>query len=107
MLKEKKDESKKKKKKDVEIYILLHNEMIVLLEFKFEEDKKHVKSYLKRKKKQLKEVEADIDMMPFTILQCRISCYVEKHIIKIKSKSQDLKKVSFCYIVKFSISKMI
>lgn len=69
--------------------------MIVFLQFKLEEDKKYVKSYLKRKKKQLKEVEGDIDLMPLIILQCRISCYVEKYIMKIKSNSQNLKKVKF------------
>ena len=61
LLKEKKEG--KAKKKDNLIYILLNDESIATLVFKKDDDKKRLKRYIKRKVKQLKEIDTEIDLM--------------------------------------------
>lgn len=62
LLKEKKSE-KSKKGQDKNIYLLLQDDHIATLEFKKAEDKKFLKDYLKRKRKQLKEIETEFNLM--------------------------------------------
>ena len=62
LLKEKKDE-KSKKNQDKNIYILMKDDHIISIELKKIEDKKFLKSYLKRKRKQLKEMNIEFNLM--------------------------------------------
>jgi hypothetical protein len=62
LLKEKKSE-KNAKKEDKHIYILLEDDNIATIEFKNLEDKNFLKNYLKRKRKQLKEINMDYNLM--------------------------------------------
>lgn len=62
LLKEKKDNSNKKKE-EKSLYILTQDDLIVSFDFKSVEDKKFMKGYLKRKKKQLKGLNIEFNLM--------------------------------------------
>lgn len=62
LLKEKKDDSNKKKE-DKNIFVLMDDEKIINFDFKKIEDKKFIKGYLKRKRKQLKNANLEFNLM--------------------------------------------
>lgn len=62
LLKEKKN-SGGKNREEKTIYLLIQEDLIVSLDFKTLEDKKFMKGYLKRKRKQLKGLDIEFDLM--------------------------------------------